>query len=138
MLPHQNQRIRQHIQRHRQPPPRLPHHELILLKFILPVIEDRHRYHSFAAVSSVTPFGAAGPFQRRMGSRPAVVSSSRCTRVVCGAVCTSSGFSSASRAICFNASISRSSSSRLSLSVGSIIIAPCTTSENETVYAWKP
>jgi hypothetical protein len=34
MLPNQDQRIGEHIQRNRQPPPRRSHHELILLKLL--------------------------------------------------------------------------------------------------------
>src|SRR6478752_6491979 len=81
---------------------------------------------------SPTLFAEAG-FHRNIGFLAAAVSSSRFTLVVCGAFLTNSGSSSASRAIDFIASTSKSSSSSDSLSVGSIMIAPCTTSGNDTV-----
>ena len=65
--------------------------------------------------------------------RAAWTSSSRDTRVECGAVFTTSGLSSTSFAIERIALINRSSSSRDSLSVGSIISAPCTISGKLTV-----
>ena len=44
-------------------------------------------YHSFAAESAATaPFGPTGPFQRSTGFLAAAVSSSRRSRVECGAV----------------------------------------------------
>src|SRR5579872_720096 len=77
-------------------------------------------------------------FQRSTGLRAAVVSSMRETRVLCGALNTTSGVSSTSFAIDFMASMKRSSSSLDSLSVGSIISAPGTISGNDVVYGWNP
>ena len=71
--------------------------------------------------------------QRRIGFRAAVTSSRREMRVECGADFTSSGVSSASRAIERIASMNRSSSSSDSLSVGSIISAPFTINGKLTV-----
>src|SRR5579871_2103624 len=65
-------------------------------------------------------------FQRTMGLRAAVTSSTRLVRVRCGAFKTSSGFSSTSLAIEMSASTNRSSSLLPSVSVGSIIMAPRT------------
>ena len=45
---------------------------------------------------------------------------------------------SASRAICFIASMNRSRSRRLSVSVGSIMSAPWTISGKDIVGGWKP
>ena len=73
-----------------------------------------------------------------MGFLAAPTSSRRRTRVVCGAVLTSSGFVAASSAIERMASMKRSHSSRDSDSVGSIISAPGTISGNAVVYGWKP
>src|SRR5690606_28263402 len=64
--------------------------------------------------------------QRKTGCRAARVSSSRPTGVSWGAVFTFSGSSSTSRAIAINASASRSIASKLSVSVGSIMIASST------------
>src|SRR5579875_3346632 len=133
MLPDQDQRIGQHVQRYRQLAPFRAHHELVLLKLIAAMMKRAH-HHSFAAVSISTPLSAAGAFQRSTGFLAAVVSSSREMRVECGALLTSSGFSSTSRATCRIASTNKSSSSRDSLSVGSIINAPGTISGNDTVY----
>src|SRR5581483_4531466 len=77
-------------------------------------------------------------FHRSTGRRAAVTSSTRLIRVPCGAVLTSSGSDSTSSAIEIIASINWSSSSLLSVSVGSIIIAPRTISGKLTVYGWKP
>src|SRR5580765_2500076 len=59
MLPHQNQRIGQHIQCHRQPATRLTHHELVLFELLLSVIKDGH--------SSTTPWR---PYRPRPESPP--------------------------------------------------------------------
>src|ERR1051326_5897201 len=73
--------------------------------------------------------GAYPPlFQRSTGFRAARASSRRRTGVVCGALRTSSGRSSLSRAMAIIASQNASSSSFGSLSVGSIINAPETMS----------
>src|SRR5262249_49347122 len=85
--------------------------------------ENDHRDYSEPAADDVL----AG-FHRSTGLRAAAASSSLPMRVLCGADLTSSGSASASRAIDFIASMNRSSSSRPSLSVGSIIIAPGATS----------
>src|ERR1700761_1488076 len=90
-------------------------------------------YHSFAGVSISTGVEAAGAFQRSTGLRAALVSSRRGVRVGGGGEITSAGFSSTSRAIWRMASTNRSSSSRDSLSVGSIISAPGTISGNDVV-----
>src|SRR5215813_12500651 len=103
------------------------------------------RLNSFSSFASFAPVAVKSichspadcawlGFQRNTGLRAAAVSSNRETRVVCGAVLTSSGSSSASSAIDFIASTNKLNSSRDSLSVGSIINAPCTTSGKETVY----
>ena len=87
-------------------------------------------------VSVVNPYFATGStcgFQRSTGLRAAATSSSREMRVLYGASAMISGFSSASCAIAFIASMNWSSSSFDSLSVGSIISAPCTTSGKLTV-----
>ncbi len=92
MLTHQHHRVRQHIQRHRQPPSRLAPHKLLALQLLPPRIEHismpierralprsfilRH-YHSFAAVSGVSGVLATGAFHRSTGFLAAVVSSSR-------------------------------------------------------------
>src|SRR6187431_1544222 len=65
-----------------------------------------------------------GGFQRTIGLRAAVTSSTRAMRVRCGAFVTNSGFSSTSFAMDFIASMNRSSSAFGSVSVGSIIRAP--------------
>src|SRR5437867_4265670 len=65
-------------------------------------------------------------FQRRMGRRAAVTSSTLLVRVECGAVLTSCGSDSTSLAIEIIALINRSSSCLLSVSVGSIMRAPRT------------
>ena len=77
-------------------------------------------------------FTRAG-FQRRRASCAAAVSSSRETRVECGASSTICGSSSTSSAIDFMASMNKSISSIDSLSVGSIISAPGTISGNAVV-----
>src|SRR5262252_2704906 len=77
-------------------------------------------------------------FQRSTGFLAAAVSSSRETRVVCGASSTVCGSSSTSCAIDFMASTKRSISSLDSLSVGSIIKAPGTINGNAVVYGWNP
>ena len=59
-------------------------------------------------------------------------------RVVCGAFSTTSGVFSHSSAMLFIASMNKSNSSSDSLSVGSIISAPCTIIGNDTVYGWNP
>src|SRR5256885_14855204 len=63
-------------------------------------------------------------FQRSTGLRAAAVSSSRDTRVECGASSTVWGSSSTSSAIDFIASMNRSISSLDSLSVGALMIEP--------------
>src|SRR5262245_14736896 len=70
---------------------------------------------------------------RSTGLRAAAVSSNRPTRVRCGAVFTSSGFVSHSSAIARIDAMKRSSSSRLSVSVGSAMIAPAAMSGNDIV-----
>src|SRR5262245_30865660 len=72
-------------------------------------------------------------FQRRIGRRAAVTSSTLLVRVVCGAVFTSCGSDSTSFAIEIIALMKVSSSCLLSVSVGSIIRAPCTMSGKLTV-----
>ena len=62
--------------------------------------------------------------QRNIGFLAACTSSSLLTRVECGALFTSYGVSSTSRAMLRIASMNKSSSSSDSLSVGSIISAP--------------
>src|SRR5262245_27926436 len=94
-----------------------------------------HFYQRRSRVSAVEIYSppladeaVADGFHRSMGLRAAAASSSLPIRVVWGADLTSSGSASASRAIDFMASMNKSSSSRPSLSVGSIIIAPGATS----------
>jgi hypothetical protein len=72
-------------------------------------------------------------FHRSTGFLAAAVSSSRETRVECGASSTVCGSSSTSSAIDFMASMNKSISSIDSLSVGSIISAPGTISGNAVV-----
>src|SRR5437588_1736751 len=72
-------------------------------------------------------------FQRSTGLRAAAVSSSRQSRVECGASSTIWVSSSTSCAIDFIASMNKSSSALSSLSVGSIISAPGTISGNAVV-----
>src|SRR5207249_2191698 len=62
--------------------------------------------------------------QRSTGLRAAITSSRRVTRVECGAVFTFSGSATHSSAMSRIAAMNRSNSSLLSVSVGSIIIAP--------------
>src|SRR5579863_70647 len=79
-----------------------------------------------AAAQRVSVGAKCQGFQRRTGLRAADASSRRPIRVVWGALSTVSGSSCASWAIDKSASMKASSSSRLALSVGSIIMAPGT------------
>ena len=46
MLAHQHQRVGEHIERHRQPPARHTHHELMLFEFVAPVFVYAHVLYS--------------------------------------------------------------------------------------------
>src|SRR5437016_4714684 len=83
--------------------------------------------------SAVLVRGCSG-VHRSTGRRAAVTSSTRLVRVLCGALRTISGSVSTSCAIEIMASAKRSSSSLLSVSVGSIISAPSTMRGRLTVY----
>src|SRR3954463_14319639 len=73
------------------------------------------------------------PTQRTIGFRAAVTSSTRLVRVVCGAPVSFSGSSSTSFAIEIMASMNKSNSCFDSVSVGSIMSAPCTINGKLTV-----
>src|ERR1700680_1629561 len=103
----------------------------IALGFSLGVI-SQSRYRQFGTGKWKLENQFPG-FQRKIGFRAAAVSSSRETRVECGASSTSCGSSCTSSAIDVIASMNRSISSLDSLSVGSIIIAPGTINGNAVV-----
>src|SRR5205814_628765 len=73
-----------------------------------------------------SPGGFYAGFHRNTGLREAVTSSTRLVRVPCGAVLTICGSVSISLAIEIIASMNRSISCLPSVSVGSIMRAPCT------------
>src|SRR5262249_16503495 len=86
----------------------------------------------------VTVCGGAVGFHVRSSCRAARTSSRRRTGMVCGALVTRPGSCSASFWICDMAVTKASSTSRLSVSVGSISRHSGTSSGKYVVGAWKP
>src|SRR5512139_1026941 len=78
------------------------------------------------------------PVHFKIGFLAAAASSNRLRLVLAGASLRSVGSVSASLAMAFMTSTKRSSSPRASLSVGSTMSAPWTTSGKYTVGGWKP
>src|SRR5579871_3425129 len=92
-----------------------------------------HDRHDEQELQSAALLSVLRGFHRSTGRRAAVTSSTRLVRVVCGACSTSCGSVSTSFAMDAMASMNWSSSSLPSVSVGSIMSAPCTISGKLTV-----